>query len=134
MSTPPFPGWIQIAPGVWVPPNIANSPAVGGSNNPAVAAGQAAAAAAAQAAANAAAARQNAAQADLNRRIGESRARRRATLRSLQILQDEKKKKKGKGAQVSKGETGEVKKKRTTASLRIGGTGAAPGGGLNIAV
>lgn len=135
MSTPPFPGWIQIAPGVWVPPNIANSPAVGGSSNPVVAAAQqAAAAAAAQQAANAAAARQNAAQADLNRRIGEGRARRRATLRSLQILRDEKKKKKGKGAQVSKGETGEVKKKRTTAALRIGGTGAAPGGGLNIAV
>lgn len=89
---------------------------------------------AAQTAQQTAAARLNAAQMYLNRRIGESRARRRATLRSLQILGDEKKKKKGQSAQVSKGETGEVKKKRTTASLRIGGTGAAPGGGLNIAV
>ena len=124
-------GWIQIAPGVFIPPWFANSPAL--ANNPVVQQAQnnqaAAAAAAAQQAANAAAARQNALQAQYRQRTANARATANAAVTSLRIL-GQGPNPVARGAQTSRRD--EKKKKRTTASLQIGGTGSAPGTGLNI--
>ena len=125
-------GWLQIAPGIFIPPWLASSPAL--ANNPVVNQAQnnqaAAAAAAAQQAANAAAARQNALQAQYRQRTANARATANAAVTSLRIL-GQGPNPVARGAQTSRRDE-KKKKKRTTASLQIGGTGSAPGTGLNI--
>jgi len=125
-------GWIQIAPGVFIPPWLASSPPL--QNNPAVNEAlnnqAAAAAAAAQQAQNAAAAKQNALQAEYRQRTANRRATANAAVTSLRIL-GQGPNAVARGAQTSRRDE-KKKKKRTTASLQIGGTGSAPGTGLNI--
>lgn len=126
-------GWVQIAPGVFIPPWLAGSAPV--QNNAAVQAAiqqqqAAAAAAAAQQAANAAAARQNALQAQYRQRTANARATANAAVTSLRIL-GQGPNPVARGAQTSRREE-KKRKKKTTASLQIGGTGSAPGTGLNI--
>ena len=123
-------GWLQIAPGVFVPPWLAGALP----NNPVIQQAQnnqaAAAAAAAQQAANAAAAKQNALQAEYRQRTANRRATANAAVTSLRIL-GQGPNAVARGAQTSRRDE-KKKKKRTTASLQIGGTGSAPGTGLNI--
>lgn len=123
-------GWIQIAPGVFIPPWLAaalpDNPVINQAQNNAAAA----AAAAAQQAANAAAARQNALQAAYRQRTANARATANAAVTSLRIL-GQGPNPVARGAQTSRRDE-KKRKKRTTASLQIGGTGSAPGTGLNI--
>lgn len=125
-------GWLQIAPGIFIPPWLASSPPL--QNNPVVQQAQnnqaAAAAAAAQQAQQAATARQNALQAEYRQRTANRRATANAAVTSLRIL-GQGPNAVARGAQTSRRDE-KKKKKRTTASLQIGGTGSAPGTGLNI--